>query len=580
MVRGKTKGTGKCKVEVTLSKAEYNDATHIHAIDVAIGSQGRPTFAGVRYGGGPHNYKVGDVVVHGTTANPNPATNPAGGSVWYSTNHPQNCRVLGNGNVTIIGVSQGTPPGCRIWANFRRVNNKYDAGGKASVDFKLSLGDQTAPTGWSDHYGSSPSMVVGTTLAATGTEPTNPRTTPAGGALEYNVKSGGCAVDAGSGEITANSAGDCVIQARFAAVAHKYNASPYSDVQTVSVTLAGQSVPAAHTGGTPYGGSPSVKVDATLAIGSVTKPVNSLTSGGALKYLSDDTGVCTVNGTSGLVTGVSVGSCAITAVWEAVDGIYAQSPASGTIATISVAQGDNPGSASADHYPASVAVGGSISLSTSLPSSGEGPVTYRVHDQANPVGGTASTACTVAQSDGSVTGNTNGGTCYIHVMWGGNTNYLASDWFNISGSDGISVVQGSQSFTWGQSAQTVTFGSTVTLSGVDEAVPDGATLSYRVVSGNTNTASCTVSGSVVSFADDGSCQVRAEVTRSGYGTWQSDPVTITVNPADLDDKSGLDRLHRRQHRHRGSRRSGIGGVHQRPRRHLDFQLHRRRLFGG
>ena len=532
VVRGLRTGTGACKVEVTLSKAEYNDATKIHALDVAIGSQSNPTFAGTRYGGGPHNYKVGDVVVHGTTANPNPATNPPGGTVWYSTNHSQNCRVLGNGNVTIVGVSQGTPPSCRIWANFRRVNNKYNAGGKASVDFRLSLGDQTAPSGWSDHYGSSPSISVGDTLAKSGTEPTNPRTTPAGGALEYNVKSGGCDVDGESGEITANSAGDCVIEARFAAVANKYNASPYSDVQTITVNLLTQTAPAAHTGGTPYGGaSASVKVDATLAIGSVAKPVNSRTNpaGGALKYLSSDTAVCTVDGSSGLVTGVSVGSCAITAVWEAVDGIYAQSSASGTIATITVNKGDNPGTTSSDHYANSVAVGTSISLSSALPTNGEGPVTYRVHDQANPVGGAASTACTVDQSDGSISGVTSGDTCYIHVMWGGNTNYLASDWFNISGSDGISVVAGSQSFTWSQTAQTVTFGDVVNLA--DITVPDGATLSYEVVSGNTNTASCSQSGGVVSFADDGSCQVRARVTRSGYGDWQSDPVTITVNPA-------------------------------------------------
>ena len=532
VVRGLRTGTGACKVEVTLSKAEYNDATQIHALDVAIGSQSNPTFAGTRYGGGPHNYKVGDVVVHGTTANPNPATNPVGGTVWYSTNHPQNCRVLGNGNVTIVGVSQGTPPSCRIWANFRRVNNKYNAGGKASVDFRLSLGDQTAPSGWSDHYGSSPSISVGDTLAKSGTEPTNPRTTPAGGALEYNVKRGGCDVDGESGEITANSAGDCVIEARFAAVANKYNASPYSDVQTITVNLLTQTAPAAHTGGTPYGGaSASVKVDATLAIGSVTKPVNSRTNpaGGALKYLSSDTAVCTVDGSSGLVTGVSVGSCAITAVWEAVDGIYAQSSASGTIATITVNKGDNPGTTSSDHYANSVAVGTSISLSSALPTNGEGPVTYRVHDQANPVGGAASTACTVDQSDGSISGVTSGDTCYIHVMWGGNTNYQASDWFNISGSDGISVVEGSQSFTWSQTAQTVTFGDPVNLANI--TVPDGATLSYEVVSGNTNTASCSQSGGVVSFADDGSCQVRARVTRSGYGDWQSDPVTITVNPA-------------------------------------------------
>ena len=94
----------------------------------------------------------------------------------------------------------------------------------------------------------------------------------------------------------------------------------------------------------------------------------------------------------------------------------------------------------------------------------------------------------------------------------------------------LTVQAGTRAYTWSQSATTATFGTTVSLSSVDEILPDGASLYYEVVSGDTNTAGCTISGRTVIFADDGSCQVRIRVTQENYVDYISAPVTIIVNP--------------------------------------------------
>ena len=110
----------------------------------------------------------------------------------------------------------------------------------ADLDLTVGLGVQPEPTGWSNHYGSSPSIAVGETLNHSGVEPTN--SIDDGGALEYNVKSGGCTlISSSSGEVRGTSSVPCVIEARFAAVADKYTESDYSEVATITVTMGSQS---------------------------------------------------------------------------------------------------------------------------------------------------------------------------------------------------------------------------------------------------------------------------------------------------------------------------------------------------
>ena len=75
-----------------------------------------------------------------------------------------------------------------------------------------------------------------------------------------------------------------------------------------------------------------------------------------------------------------------------------------------------------------------------LPSSDQGGrLELRAWDQADPVGGAASTACTVNQENGRVSATAATGTCYIQARFGAFGSYGRSDWFNISGPNGIGV---------------------------------------------------------------------------------------------------------------------------------------------
>ena len=127
---------------------------------------------------------------------------------------------------------------CRV-SVIARAMGYSDYNGVSGVDLTVGLGSQSAPTGWSNHYGTTPSVAVGNTLSATGTEPSNSKSD--GGALEYRIKSGSCTIDAASGEVTGGGMGSCVVEARYAAVADKYTASGYSDVATITIAMGTQS---------------------------------------------------------------------------------------------------------------------------------------------------------------------------------------------------------------------------------------------------------------------------------------------------------------------------------------------------
>ena len=627
--------TAVCEATVTATKAGYVDETLVLSVTPSLNTQDAPTFAGTPYGSATPEIKVGNSPLDFGNITEPVSNRDGGGALVYSikSGGERYC-VLESGNL-VRGILSGNGNNgvqCTVQAHFAAVDNKYQA--SPTVDlatFTVKVNTQPSVTGIpSNIYGSSGTrnFKVGQNYLVGNVQlPTNPRTNPAGGRLTFRSNNPQvCRVGGATGTVRGLKTGTCSVPVFYAPITNKYSRGPNTGIPGRIVIVEGdQPAPGAHTG-TPYGDSPSVEVDATLAIGSVTKPTNPTADpvGGALEYLSADTSVCTVDSTSGEVTGVGVGSCEVQAAWGAVASRYNQSPPV-TVATIEVQQTDNPGTPStSDHYANSVTVGTPIDLASALPTDGEGALEYRVHNQANPSGGTASTICTLSGSEVSGDPSSVGSTCYIHARWAGDADYRASDWFNISGSDGITVaigtitiagdseaakwgsygnvavgftanapslgtitptsvnktynqtgltspgctadangvvtgsvvgtdnckvkivlsatgyttleytyttdvVAGSQSFTWSQTAQTVTFGDTVNLA--DITVPDGATLSYEVVSGNTNTASCSQSGGVVSFADDGSCQVRARVTRSGYGAWSSDPVTITVNPA-------------------------------------------------
>ena len=323
-------------------------------------------------------------------------------------------------------------------------------------------------------------------------------------------------------------------------MADKYPESGWTDVATITVNTGVQAAPGSHTGGTPYGANPTVAVNADLPIGSVTVPVNGANpAGGALKYLSKTEAVCTVDATSGLVTGVTGGDCEIVAVFKAVTDKYGQSP-EGAVATITVTKLANSGTiSSADHYVNTVTLGSPITPKTGrpLPSNGQGGLGFRIWDQADPTGGAESDDCTILQNNGEVTGASGsvGNTCFVHARWKGSATHAASRWFNISGTDGITVEGGSQTYTWSQTDATATFGTDEVLADLT-GLPAGAANTFEILTSG-NTAGCAWKGNTgtnartLTFTGAGSCQVRLRVTRTNYDDWVSGAVTITVNLA-------------------------------------------------
>ena len=373
--------------------------------------------------------------------------------------------------------------------------------------------------------------------------PIDPSGLPADGqgGLKYRVRnqasttsgsaSNHCSIVASSGQVSANlnSVGErCYIQARWKSN-NNYNSSDWFNISgTDGIEVAAGAITLSWSG---YASPPTTWSE---SLGTISAQNVSVTPSNAnLTYASRTTTVCTISSaTDPSLTILKAGICTVrvTAVKNGYTSVNRE-------VSLTINKATNLGSTTVvDAYAASVPVGTPITP-TGLPVNGQGGLEYRVWNQSATSGGAASSHCSVEQNNGRVSGaaGSTGQTCYVHARWKGNDNYNASTWFNVSGSDGINVALGTQSYSWGQSAASATFGTELLLVAMASA-PDSATVSYQIVSTG-NTASCSWKGNTgtalrtLTFANDGSCQVKTGVTQMGYNSWTSPLVTITVNPA-------------------------------------------------
>ena len=340
-----------------------------------------------------------------------------------------------------------------------------------------------------------------------------------------------CSVRGADGRVSANSNSvgqRCYIQARWKSNSN-YNPSNWFNISgTNGIEVQAGSMALSWSG---YTSPPSTWSE---SLGTLSAQAVSVTPSNAdLTYSGRTTAVCTIaSATDPTLTILKAGTCTVR--------VAASKTGYSSIhrdISLTINKAVNPGTDTAmDAYANSVAVGSPIAP-TGLPSNGQGGLAYRVHDGSNPTTSSTSSVCIVEQSNGRVSGaaSSTGETCYIHAQWRGNDNYRASGWFNISGSAGINVAMGSQSYSWGQAAVSATFGTELLLAAMTSA-PASADTSYQIISTG-NTASCAWKGNsgnalrTLTFANDGSCQVKARVTQTGYNPWTSPAVTITVNPA-------------------------------------------------
>ena len=500
---------GSCRVEVRVTRTGYTPWTS-PAVTITVSPASwttAPAWSGYA-AGATFNAAAPDITA--------PTSTPS--ATWtYATSTGTICRVnQDSGALTILAAGD-----CIVTATPAKAGYGTHAG--ISQTIAIAKADQSAPSGWSDPYGASPSLAVGADpLTLSGATPSGQ------GALSYRILAAhdaNCTIVTGTGAVTATVAGvgnSCTIQAQFVGNGN-YNPSGFSTVDTISI-VAGS---IALTWNNGYGTSLTWDEDVPTETFDPLESVRVTPPDSQISYSNRTPLICTVaSATDPTLTILKAGECTVR--------VSATKPGytADQIDTILlVSKAANPGTITAmDAYANSVAVGSPITP-TGLPTNGKGGLEYRVWNQAATSGGSASSHCVVEQTNGRLSGTagSTGQTCWVHARWKGNDNYRASGHFNISGSSGINVVLGSQSYSWGQSAASVTFGATLTLAELT-GPPQGSTITYSLATGS-NSAVCTLNGRILSFANDGSCRVKTGVTRTGYNPWMSPAVTITVNPA-------------------------------------------------
>ena len=154
------------------------------------------------------------------------------GSITPSSGVTKAWTSLTTGTCT-VGATSGSVRGVFVSSGTCQVKVTLSADGYndlphtyATVD--VGIGSQAIT--WANPYGAS--LTYPDTMDPA-SPPPNPASNPSGGVLEYRVKLGSgsvCNVGAGNGRVrvlAGGAGGNCTIQARYKAVADKYNASPW-----------------------------------------------------------------------------------------------------------------------------------------------------------------------------------------------------------------------------------------------------------------------------------------------------------------------------------------------------------------
>ena len=354
---------------------------------------------------------------------------------------------------TVTIIAGGT---CTVRAS-QAGNTNYNAATDVDQSFTVNPANQTITFGaLSNHVFGSADFTVGAG-ASSGLAVTFSSTT-----------TGVCTVTGNTVSIVAG--GTCTVRASQAGNTN-YNAAPDVD-RSFTVTQASQSITSGSLGSKTFG-------DAPFTVS------GSATSGLPVTFTSTDTAVCTVSGNT--VTIVAVGSCAIL-VSQAGNGNYS--------AAISVTSSFTVSQAS------QVITFGALGNKTFGDAAFDVSAMGGASGNTNTFSSQTSGVCTVV---GSTVTIVSAGTCTVRASQAGNANYAAAS--NVD-----------QSFTVNQISQAVTFGALGNKTFGDAAFDVSATggASGNPVTFSSTTASiCSVSGSTVTLAAVGSCNIHASQAGNG-----------------------------------------------------------------
>ena len=239
-------GITTCKVTVTANKANYTSIERTFSVTPSLGRLNFATMPVLSYAGA---LRFGDT---STLLSPTglPSSDSSSiGVVWHYTfagfdsSDQAKAAVCerGNGdpehanyNKVRLGNSAAVGDYCRI-SVVGRANGYSDYISVIPVTLSVQKGNQNPPSGWSDPYGSNPTLAVGAGPLALDTS-----SAPSGeGSFEYRIAngdSGFCSVSS-DGSVTAKPAGageDCVVRARFAGN-DNYRSSNWANIATIVI---------------------------------------------------------------------------------------------------------------------------------------------------------------------------------------------------------------------------------------------------------------------------------------------------------------------------------------------------------
>ncbi len=441
-ITGTATAAGTFGFTVTATDATSATATRVYSVVIAKAAQA------ITFGAAP-------TVVVGGTGTAIASGGGGTGAVSYST-ASATCSVGATTGV-VTGISVGA---CAIDA-VKATDANYLAAPQITQNITITQGSQTIS------FGAAPSVVVaGTgTVVASGGAGT--------GAISYSTASANCSVVANTGVVTGISVGACAIDAVKAADAN-YLAAPQI-TQNLTIGKGSQVI--------AFGTAPNVSVG-----GTGTAVASGGAGTGAITY-STLSAACSVNATTGLVTGISAASCAIDAV-KATDANYLAAPqVTQTITIGKAAQAIVFGAAP------TVVVGGTGTVSASG-GAGTGAITYS----------TASATCSVGTTTGVVTGIA-AGACAIDAVKATDANYAASP-------------QITQNLTIGKGTQAITFGAApAVVAGGTGTVSASGGAGTGAVSYSTASATCSVAAAtgVVTGISVGACVIDAvKATDANY----------------------------------------------------------------
>ena len=287
-----------CIVEATI--VGNRGRNHSYSVEIRPGELDSATLA---WGGNPYGstvtYTVGNSAgwfTGNTIVGTVPTSSLTGFKIAYKrgATSTSNCVIDSTtGTITEVGITDGS---CIVVADIS-AHGYTTLTGQAVETITINEGSFTLTwTGYSSNSA---------TFADSAPTLTAPTTGPTGVAtFAYSTTSSACSVDASTGALTIDGAGDCEVKVTATSPGRG------DQEESFTVTIAKASQPALAWPTEPYGSlSPKLnEATGTLAL------VNPPTGGhGAVNYTSSDPSKCTVDSDTGTVTWVEAGNCWINA---------------------------------------------------------------------------------------------------------------------------------------------------------------------------------------------------------------------------------------------------------------------------